>query len=75
MTTNINPNEESAATQRTEILDYLQSGESLTSITALQKFGCFRLSARIHELKKDYPIRSKFVQRNRKQVKLYSLES
>ena len=32
------------------VLEELQKGE-LTSIDALQKFGCFRLSARIHRLK------------------------
>ena len=36
--------------QEEMILDALQRGE-LTSIDALQKFGCFRLSARIYRLK------------------------
>lgn len=36
--------------QEEMILEALQKGE-LTSITALQRFGCFRLSARIHRLK------------------------
>lgn len=35
------------------ILEYLQKGNSITPIEALDKFGCFRLSARIWELKKD----------------------
>ena len=74
MSTNINPNEESTSNQRKKILDYLQSGKGLTAIEALQKFGCFRLSARIHELKKSYPIQSKFVQRGKKQVKLYYIQ-
>ena len=38
-------------TQREEIASYLRSGKSLTSLEALQKFGCFRLPARILELK------------------------
>ena len=35
------------------ILEYLQKGNSITPIEALDKFGCFRLSTRIWELKKD----------------------
>jgi hypothetical protein len=37
--------------QETEILSTLQSGRSLTSIQALQEFGCFRLAARINDLR------------------------
>ena len=33
-------------TQNQQILDYLKSGKSITPLTALKKFGCFRLSAR-----------------------------
>ena len=33
------------------ILRYLQSGKRLTSLEALDKFGCLRLSARILDLK------------------------
>ena len=39
------------ASQNTRILDYLKSGKKLTPIVALQKFGCFRLSARILDLR------------------------
>ena len=74
MTTNVNPNPESTENQRKKILNYLQSGKGLTALDALQKFGCFRLSARIHELKKSYPIQSQFVQRGKKQVKLYYIK-
>ena len=38
--------------QNQKILDYLLSGKSLTPISALNKFGCFRLSARINDLRK-----------------------
>lgn len=40
-------------TQSQKILNYLKSGKGLTPITALNKFGCFRLAARIAELRKD----------------------
>ena len=39
------------ASQNKRILDYLKSGKKLTPITALEKFGCFRLSARILDLR------------------------
>jgi hypothetical protein len=40
-------------TQTQKILQHLQSGKPLTPITALNKFGCFRLAARISDLRKD----------------------
>lgn len=35
-----------------EILRYLQNGNSITQLEALAKFGCFRLGARIWDIKK-----------------------
>ena len=40
-------------TQNQQILDYLKSGKKITPLTALKKFGCFRLSARIFNLKEE----------------------
>ena len=40
-----------ALTQNQKILDYLKSGKTLTPLVALEKFGCFRLSARIYNLR------------------------
>ncbi len=40
-------------TQSEEILTALKSGRALTPIDALEDFGCFRLGARIWDLKKD----------------------
>ena len=37
-------------TQTDEILQALRAGERLTPLAALERFGCFRLAARIHEL-------------------------
>ena len=51
MTTNINPNRESSESQCAKIKDWLESGNTLTSIEALQMFGCFRLASRIHDLR------------------------
>lgn len=38
--------------QNSRILAHLKDGRSLTPIEALNLFGCFRLAARIHDLKK-----------------------
>lgn len=37
--------------QNQQILDHLKTGKVLTPLEALDSFGCFRLSARIYELK------------------------
>jgi len=40
-------------TQKEAILDYLQTYSSLTSKEAMEFFGCMRLAATIHRLKKE----------------------
>jgi len=40
-------------TQCERILSILESGESITAIDALRELGCFRLAARISDLKND----------------------
>lgn len=48
--------------QNQQILDYMKSGHSITPIEALNKFGCFRLSARIADLKElGYTIHTEMV--------------
>jgi hypothetical protein len=39
-------------TQETQILNHLKTGGKLTPIDALNNFGCFRLAAVVHSLKK-----------------------
>jgi hypothetical protein len=39
--------------QNEKILNYLKKGKTITPITALNMFGCFRLAARISDLRKD----------------------
>jgi len=39
--------------QKKEILNHLKQGNKITPIDALKKFGCFRLAARINDLKKE----------------------
>lgn len=38
-------------TQKRQILAYLQTGATLSPLEALQRFGCFRLAARIANLR------------------------
>lgn len=37
--------------QNTEIENYLKKGKKIHALEALKRFGCFRLSARIHDLR------------------------
>lgn len=37
-------------TQSQQILAHLEKGRTLTPKDALQRFGCFRLAARVHDL-------------------------
>jgi hypothetical protein len=60
--------------QSLRIIGYMNSGRGITSMQALDKFGCFRLASRIHELRKmGYRITKTNVIRNKKQVAQYSL--
>lgn len=59
-------------TQTQKILQHLQSGKPLTPITALKKFGCFRLAARISDLRKDgHTIFTETVTKNKKTFASY----
>ena len=40
-------------TQAGRILEHLLAGNRITALEALELFGCFRLAARIHELRRD----------------------
>ena len=61
--------------QNKQILNYLLSGKKLTPITALNKFGCFRLSARILDLRKEgHNLTTENVTRKVKTFAEYSLE-
>lgn len=48
---NINDNSVQSGTQKERILGYLMEGHSLTPLEALNLFGCFRLGARIADIK------------------------
>ena len=59
---NINQNDAQSKSQCAMILEHLQEGYSLTSLEALNKFGCLRLASRISDLhEKGYNIQKKMV--------------
>jgi hypothetical protein len=61
--------------QNLAILKHLQTGNSITPLEALHLFGCFRLSARIHDLINIYnhDIKCELVVNNKKRFAKYSL--
>ena len=48
---NINYNATSSASQCAQIKEWLEQGNKLTSLEALNLFGCLRLASRIHDLR------------------------
>ena len=63
--------------QNEMILGHMLEGKSITTLDALNNYGCFRLSARIYDLKKEgYPIKSKYVEigNDKKHVKVYWMD-
>ena len=63
--------------QNTLIFAHLQNGLSINPIQALKMFGCFRLGARIWELKRHNPdlnITGEMVKKNNKWFKSYFIK-
>lgn len=48
---NINDNKESSASQNAMILEWMDKGNTITSLQALDLFGCMRLASRIFDLR------------------------
>lgn len=73
---NINENAQSSASQCNMIVAYLKNGFSITSLEALNLFGCMRLASRICDLReRGYNISKKSVTLpNGKRVCEYFLE-
>lgn len=58
--------------QSEKILRVLQSGKPVTPLTALRRFGCLRLAARINDLKAEgHKIQSRMMERNGKRFAAY----
>jgi hypothetical protein len=62
--------------QNKQIADYLNKGKKLTPIDALNKFGCFRLAARIADLRNDGMniVTNTIKLENKKQIAQYSVK-
>jgi hypothetical protein len=62
-------------TQAGRILEHLRAGNRITALEALDAFGCFRLAARIHELRNQgWQIEERTVEtRGGKRVAEYSM--
>lgn len=62
--------------QKEQILSLLIDGEAITPKEALEKFGCFRLAARISDIKKmGYEINREMVKAGGAKVAKYSLKT
>jgi len=59
--------------QKERIKKYLESGKGLTPLGALKLFGCFRLSGRIFDLRRELKIKTEWIERNNKRYARYSL--
>ena len=62
--------------QNKQIADYLNKGKKLTPIDALNKFGCFRLAARIADLRNEGMniVTNTIKLQNKKQIAQYSIK-
>lgn len=72
---NINENGKTSRSQTDLILEWMLAGNSITPLEALEKFKCFRLGARIADIKaRGYLVYSEFVTTpSEKKVKQYHL--
>ena len=61
--------------QNIAILKWMQAGNSITSLEALNMFGCMRLASRIHDIKKMYNVKSVTVTRNGRRFSQYYMEA
>jgi len=61
--------------QYAKIRDRLESGKSITPLQALRLYGCFRLGARVYDLRQaGMNIKTETIKRNGKQYAKYTLE-
>ena len=59
--------------QNAQILSALKNGERLTPLDALNRFGCFRLGARVYDLRKSHDIRTEIINKDGKRYAAYRL--
>tara|TARA_S200002703_G_scaffold67185_1_gene58362 strand:+ start:2591 stop:2818 length:228 start_codon:yes stop_codon:yes gene_type:complete len=64
------------SSQIKEIRHYLESGGKLTPLEALDKFGCFRLAAIVHNLREEgLNIKTTMVKQGQKSFAEYSIDN
>ncbi len=62
--------------QNKQIKHYLESGGKLTPIDALDKFGCFRLAAVVHNLREEgLEVETKIIKNGQKSFAQYYLKN
>ena len=67
---------EEKKSQTLQVLDYIKEYGSITPLEALENIGCFRLGARIWELKDmGFPVTGTMVTENGKRFKRYYMKS
>lgn len=67
---------DTAKSQNEKILNYLKNGYAITAVEALGMFGCFRLAARISDLRRiGYRIKSNSINSNGKRYVSYQLNN
>ena len=65
----------SAVSQCETLLKYMQTGRSISSLVALDKFGVFRLAARVHQLKqRGFRIETRFIKVGEQKFAAYRLD-
>lgn len=74
---NINDNAAQSASQNKQIAAWLNSGNTITSLEALQRFGCMRLASRINDLRQRGMdiVTEKVITPTGKRVAQYSLKN
>lgn len=62
---NINENATSSNSQNNQIIAWLEKGNTITQLEALNMFGCLRLASRVHNLReRGYNIKAEKVTTN-----------
>jgi hypothetical protein len=69
------PEEITGNSQSAQILAHMKAGHGITGLDALHRFGCFRLPARIADIKKmGHDVKREMIEVNGKRVARYWME-
>jgi len=73
--TTTHPEEITGNSQSAQILAHMKAGHGITGLDALHRFGCFRLPARIADIKKmGHDVKREMIEVNGKRVARYWME-